>query len=235
MKERQMKVANEVWVATALLHSERPEQQDFSIKEIKARAREESWGSILRPGFMHHASYHCLANKPPNNVPHRMLFETDRGRRRLFRSGDTFHPERVKGIIRPHEGDLLPRYRHLLDWYEAVYSKQPPNPPTAASASVSVPHQFPPKTEARETSLSDYEEMQATTAFVGPGGTIVLPGNLQRDLNLKEGSCLSVYREKNHIVLFPVTEEFVHSLRGSCKGDDSLVEAREREHRDQRY
>jgi hypothetical protein len=27
------------------------------------------------------------------------------------------------------------------------------------------------------------------------------------------------------------TEELIHKLRGSCKGEDSLVEAREREHR----
>ncbi len=29
----------------------------------------------------------------------------------------------------------------------------------------------------------------------------------------------------------PVTDEFIHSLRGCSKGKDSLVEAREREHR----
>ena len=29
----------------------------------------------------------------------------------------------------------------------------------------------------------------------------------------------------------PITDEFIHSLRGCCKGEDSLVEAREREHR----
>jgi hypothetical protein len=29
----------------------------------------------------------------------------------------------------------------------------------------------------------------------------------------------------------PVTDEFIHSLRGCCKGETSLLEAREREHR----
>lgn len=29
----------------------------------------------------------------------------------------------------------------------------------------------------------------------------------------------------------PVTDEFIRSVRGSCKGETSLVEAREREHR----
>jgi len=31
--------------------------------------------------------------------------------------------------------------------------------------------------------------------------------------------------------LQPVTDEFIRSLVGCCKGEDSLVEAREREHR----
>ena len=32
-----------------------------------------------------------------------------------------------------------------------------------------------------------------------------------------------------------VTEEFIHSLRGCCKGEESLVEAREREHREESF
>ena len=34
----------------------------------------------------------------------------------------------------------------------------------------------------------------------------------------------------DHQELQPITNEFIRSLRGSCKGEDSLVEAREREH-----
>jgi hypothetical protein len=40
-----------------------------------------------------------------------------------------------------------------------------------------------------------------------------------------------VYREPNDRVLEPVTDEFIHSLRGCLKGNDSLVAAWEREHR----
>jgi hypothetical protein len=39
------------------------------------------------------------------------------------------------------------------------------------------------------------------------------------------------YREYNSRVLERISDEFIHSLRGRLKGDDSLVEAREREHR----
>jgi hypothetical protein len=54
-------------------------------------------------------------------------------------------------------------------------------------------------------------------------------------MGLNDGSCLSIYRDKNRIVVLPITEDFIRSLRGSCKAGDSLVEAREREHRDDRY
>ncbi|MGA9800454.1 MAG: hypothetical protein WBQ68_15690 [Terriglobales bacterium] len=40
-----------------------------------------------------------------------------------------------------------------------------------------------------------------------------------------------VYGEHNDEVQEPVSEEFIHSLRGRLKGGDSLVEAWEREHR----
>jgi hypothetical protein len=40
-----------------------------------------------------------------------------------------------------------------------------------------------------------------------------------------------VHNENNDRVLQPVTDEFIRSLRGCLKGEDSLVEAREREHR----
>ena len=33
--EQQTKVADEVWIATALLHREQPERKDFTIREIR--------------------------------------------------------------------------------------------------------------------------------------------------------------------------------------------------------
>jgi hypothetical protein len=41
----------------------------------------------------------------------------------------------------------------------------------------------------------------------------------------------AIQAEHNHQVPPPVTDEFIHSLRGCAKGATSLVEAREREHR----
>lgn len=40
-----------------------------------------------------------------------------------------------------------------------------------------------------------------------------------------------VHREHDDRVIQPVSDEFIRSLRGCLKGEDSLVEAREREHR----
>ncbi len=41
----------------------------------------------------------------------------------------------------------------------------------------------------------------------------------------------SIRSEDNNQAPQPVTDEFIRSLRGCCKGETSLVEAREREHR----
>ncbi len=222
-----MKVADEVWTSLALLHQENPDRVDFSVEEIKARARRENWS--IRPGFNVHASYHCLANKPANPANHRMLYEDSRGRKRLYRPGDPFHSERANGKIHPDRQDLLPAYQPLVDWYEEVYSRSP-----AASSlpPVAVPHQFPSSSEFahEDKDFPGLEEMRSETAFVGPGGTVVLPQRLQQELKLKEGACLSVYREHDTIVLLPITEKLIRSLRGSLKGY-SLLEDREREHR----
>ena len=45
-----IKVADEVWVAAALLHRQRPAAADFSIEEILERASQESIAGELRPG-----------------------------------------------------------------------------------------------------------------------------------------------------------------------------------------
>ena len=117
-----LRVADEVWIATALLHREHPERPDFSVKEIVERAQQENRGGPLRPGVGQHASYHCVANKPPNPGSYRMLYETSHGRRRLYREGDAAHPKR-KGKMVPEAEAVPARYRHLLDWYRNEYAR----------------------------------------------------------------------------------------------------------------
>ncbi|MFZ3211921.1 MAG: hypothetical protein WA188_10420 [Terriglobales bacterium] len=124
MSKSQFKVADEVWIATALLHREHPERMDFSVNEILQRAVEENLSGGYRQGLQMHASHHCVAQKAPNPpaTRHRMLTETARGRRRLFRQGDAFHPARRDGKAAPDPADLPVRYRELLKWYEEEYS-----------------------------------------------------------------------------------------------------------------
>lgn len=113
-------MADEVWIATAMLHRRHPQSFDFSIEEIMESARQmwrEGTGS-LRPGVYVHVVQHCVANRPPRPARYRMLFETTPGRRRLFRAGDYYHPEREGSKSVPVREDLLPAYTGLIAWYK---------------------------------------------------------------------------------------------------------------------
>src|ERR1700745_425976 len=115
-----IKVADEVWVATVMLHQRQPERADFSIEEIVEFARsakELRFVGPLRPGFYVHVVQHCVGNRPPNPGRYRMLLETAPGRRRLFRPGDPYHPQREGGRISPKPGDFPENlFRGMLPW-----------------------------------------------------------------------------------------------------------------------
>jgi hypothetical protein len=113
----EVKVADEVWIAAALLHRELPGQADFTVAEIVARAEKEGLTGALRPGVYVHVVQHCVANRPPNPGRYRMLFESGSGRRRLFRKGDAYHPAREGAKITPRLEDLPDGYHDLLSWY----------------------------------------------------------------------------------------------------------------------
>lgn len=135
-----IKVADEIWLATCLLHLENPRREDFSVGEIVERAIREKLAGGYRPGLQIHASNHCVATKPPNPARHRMLSETGRGRRRLFRPGDKFHRDRKQGKTHPAVEDLPATYRRLVDWYEHDYlnrngqEEEDPLPPPSKMA-----------------------------------------------------------------------------------------------------
>lgn len=112
------KVADEVWIVTALLHRERRGSADFSIEEILQRAKKEGITEELRPGVYVHIVQHCVANREPNPGRYRMLLETCEGRRRLFRKGDSYHPEREGSKTIPVSEEIPKEYLPLLEWYE---------------------------------------------------------------------------------------------------------------------
>ncbi|HEY8669376.1 MAG TPA: AbrB/MazE/SpoVT family DNA-binding domain-containing protein [Terriglobales bacterium] len=221
-----MKVADEVWVSTALLHKENPKRADFAVEEIKARARQEKWH--IRPGFGVHASYHCLANKPANPANHRMLFEDSRGRKRLFREGDQCHPDRQGGKIHPDTTDIPPQYKQLVDWYENAYAKKH----AAADQSSATAQQYPLSDAPVPAEFA--ERLIVASVIVGAGGEIVIPMNIRSKLGIKEGTRISLQSHNNCLVLQPINEEFIDRLCGSYRGKTSLVEAWEHEHRIER-
>jgi hypothetical protein len=112
-----VKVADEVWVVMALLQRENPDRNDFAIDEIMDYARQAKITSDLRPGVYAHVIQHCVANRAPNSGRYRMLYETRPGRRRLFRTGDSYDLAREGAKTQPASDDLPEQYRELLQWY----------------------------------------------------------------------------------------------------------------------
>lgn len=118
-----IKVADEVWIATALLQMENPGRADFSVAEIVDRAAAEAVTEQLRPGVRQHTQQHCVATLPASPNTYRMLTETRPKYRRLFHSGDTVHQDRREGKMTPAAQDLPERYAYLLGWYR-TWSKK---------------------------------------------------------------------------------------------------------------
>ena len=124
MPVSKIRVADEVWIATALLHCEHRHREDFTIAEILERAQRENLTDsvTLRPAVRAHAGQHCVASKPASPGRYRMLVETSRGRRRLYASSDRTHPDRVAGKSRPRRDEIPREYHHLLDWYQQYFN-----------------------------------------------------------------------------------------------------------------
>lgn len=112
----EVKVADEVWLVTALLQRENPSRLDFTVDEIVERAKQETITESLRPGVRVHVLTHCVANRAPQPNEYRMLYETRSGYRRLFRPGDNYDPAR-KGKTIPKRDEIPSKYQYLVDWY----------------------------------------------------------------------------------------------------------------------
>ncbi|SRR5579885_2988652 len=116
----EIKVADETFLATALLHREHPDRADFTISEIVERARREKLSPELRPGVRVHATLHCVANRPPNPGRYRMLYATGERTRRLLLEGDDIYAGRT-GKIFPDPEEVPAEYRELIEWAKRRY------------------------------------------------------------------------------------------------------------------
>ena len=119
-----LRAADEVWIATALLHNANPDREDFTREEILHKVLEEFGATHSINTISTHISRHCVANKEPAPLAHRMLYCTERNSYRLFREGDDYKPARGNGEVVPHKQALPEKYHSLLTWYVEMYSPQ---------------------------------------------------------------------------------------------------------------
>ncbi len=137
-----VRIADGIWIATALLHTEYPDCADFSESEIQARFLAESLPRGTHSNTLPaHISSHCVANRPRSHSSsdpaklqggaYRILYETRSGFRRLFRPTDDVHPDRWQNRRQsksiPMREQVPEKYHYLLDWY-AGWNREPLSP-----------------------------------------------------------------------------------------------------------
>ena len=99
-----VKIADEVWIATALLHREQPARLDFTLEEIIERAGKEGIAGTVRPSFN-------TALPTAHPIPAAIEYFSRRPR------GDACHSAREGAKTVPNPEDIPDRYRPLLAWY----------------------------------------------------------------------------------------------------------------------
>ncbi len=115
-----LKGADQVWIATALLHRENPDRMAFTASEIEERVRRDfGYEKLSIPTFI---SADCVANRKPSPARYRVLHRVSRGMYRLFRPDDPYHLGRERGKTKPNPEEVPDRYRPLLEWYENEYA-----------------------------------------------------------------------------------------------------------------
>ncbi len=85
----------------------------------------------------------------------------------------------------------------------------------------------------QSTNVLHCEDMDTTFAQVNVKGQIVIPAKLRDELKITSGTRIAVQRDGGTIVLQPVTDEFLESLRGCLKvrGRPSASKIWRRDHR----
>ncbi len=126
------RLTDRIWIAVALLHQEFPSREDFSKNEVRRKLDELCLTTPEeRKSLNPHLNQHMVVNHPPSTTTkYRMLFETNSGNLRLYRSGDYVDPGRQSHRSPkyvPSRDQIPERYHSLMDWYEN-WSKQTHTP-----------------------------------------------------------------------------------------------------------
>ena len=67
--------------------------------------------------------------------------------------------------------------------------------------------------------------MKAETGVVTSKGQLVIPARLRRRFGIRKGTLVSFLEDNGRLIVQPVTPEFIGSLRGSLKGEPSILKA----------
>jgi len=131
--EIEIKLADRIWIAVALLQRENPSREDFDREEIRRKLRETGLMKGLKPqSVAAHLQEHLVANVPPSSTKYLMLYQTRPRFLRLLRMGDNIDPGRQSSRPSKHipKRDEVPaNYLPLLDWYEEWSRQAPPVQP----------------------------------------------------------------------------------------------------------
>lgn len=120
----ELSVANLIWIAVALLHTENKEKDVFQVKQIFQKAKDLGLSHAADETLMMHISLHCVANAKAQPNKHRKLFRITSGWYRLYRTGDPYDISREKGRTTPLAEEIPQEYRYLIEWYNNEYSKK---------------------------------------------------------------------------------------------------------------
>jgi hypothetical protein len=112
-----MKVADAVWVGTALLH-EKTRRNLFTTDEIVDFVCLHHLTKGAYKSVWQHVNQHCVANRKPQPNRICMLYALGGGDRRLFRPGDKIYEGREGAPTHPEWNSLPKQYQYLRNWYE---------------------------------------------------------------------------------------------------------------------
>ena len=117
-----LKVADAVWIATALLHRRDNHKLGFSTEDIVATVQALHLTKAAFRSIWQHVNQHCVANREPNPNRTRMLYALGKGDRRLFRDGDDYKTAREGSPKHPDWESLPSEYKDLKGWYETAWN-----------------------------------------------------------------------------------------------------------------